>query len=89
MNAVYAVEFKSTNPDFNVFINKSDIDAKLSKIGITLEDETDWIAYAVNDVLDGYIIDEEYLFLKSPKCMAATIDIPAIGTPIYFTKHFS
>jgi hypothetical protein len=88
MNVVYAVEFKSANPDFNAFLNKSDIDAKLSELGITLKDETDWIAYAINDVFDGYIIDEEYVFLQSPKCIAATIDIPDIGAPVYFTKHF-
>lgn len=89
MNVAYAVEFKSTNPDFNAFINKRDIVAELSELGITLEDETDWVEYAINDVFDGYIIDEEYVFLKSPKCIAATIDIPDIGAPVYFIKHFS
>ena len=90
MNGVYAVEFKSANPDFNVFINKRDIDAELlENYGITLENETDWVEYAINDVFDGYIIDEEYVFLKSPKCIAATIDIPDIGAPVYFIKHFS
>ena len=89
MNDVYAVEFKSTNPDFNAFINKRDMVAELSELGITLEDETDWVAYAITDVLDGYIIYEEYVFLKSPKCIASTIDIPDIGAPVYFIKHFS
>jgi hypothetical protein len=89
MHAAYAVEFKSTNPDFNVFINKRDIEAALlENYGITLENETDWVEYAINDVFDGYIIDEEYVFLKSPKCSAATIDIPDIGAPVYFIKHF-
>jgi hypothetical protein len=88
MNVVYAVEFKSTNPKFNAFYHKRDIEEKMSKLDIIAEDETDWIEFAIIRVFGSYIIDGEYVFLKSPKCMAAAIDIPDIGAPVYFTKHF-
>lgn len=88
MNAAYAVEFKSTDPKFNAFYHKRDIEAKMSKLDIVAEDETDWIEFAIMRMFGNYIIDGEYIFLKSPKCTAATIDIPDIGAPVYFIKRF-
>ena len=88
MKNVKCLEFISSNPDFCDVINKCDIEDEMNSCGISITNETDWIEYAIDHLFDGEITDEEMAFLKSPKCLKATIYIESVGDDVEMVKWF-
>jgi hypothetical protein len=88
MDIVKFLEFTSLNLDFDTVINKCDIEDEMNSCGISITNETDWIEYAIDHLFDGEITDEEMVFLKSPKCLKATIYSKAANANVEMVKWF-
>ena len=88
MKNVICLEFISSNPDFSTVINKCDIEDEMKSCCIPITNETDWIEYAIDHMFGGEITDEEMVFLKSNKCLKATICSEEAGDNVEIVKWF-
>ena len=89
MKSVKCIEFISSNPDFNGVISKSEIIDEMTSTQIPIDNDDDWIEYAIDHIfLDDEITDEEMVLLKSPKCVKVVLDIESVGDTVEIVKWY-
>ena len=89
MKSVKCIEFISSNSDYNGVISKSEIIDEMSSMQIPIDNDEDWIEYAIDHIfLDDEITDEEMVLLKSSKCVKVVLDIESVGDTVEIVKWY-
>ena len=89
MKSATCIEFISSNSDFSGVISKSEIIDEMTSMQIPINNDEDWIEYAIDHIfLDDEITDEEMVLLKSPKCVKVVLNIESIGDTVEIVKWY-